>query len=70
LNILSHILRLRLPGVSATILTQYLDQVLEILYNASNSLIKVGALQFLEIALYVFPKGLTPKLEEIRDVAR
>ena len=70
LDILRMFLRLKVSGVSSSILTQYIDSAVEVLYNTPLSVVKVGALEFLEAALFVFPKGISYKLEEVRDLAR
>lgn len=70
LNLLNLLVRLKIPGISASLVTQNMDQVLEILSSTTFGSIRVAALQFLEACMYIFPKGITYKLQEIRDVAR
>jgi hypothetical protein len=67
---LNLLVRLKIPGISASVVIQYMDQVLEILSSTTFASIRVAALQFLEACMFVFPKGISYKLQEIRDIAR
>ncbi|KAJ3415514.1 RNA polymerase II associated protein 1 [Chytridiales sp. JEL 0842] len=69
-DILKLIVRLKLPGVSPSILLQYLDMALDVAFNAPSSVVKVGALELIEAFLLVFPGGVSTKLAEVRDVVR
>ncbi|KAI8822501.1 armadillo-type protein [Fimicolochytrium jonesii] len=70
LDILRIVTRLKIPGVSSSMLIQYGDSTLDIAYNSPSAIVKIGALELLEIFLLVFPHGVANKLQEIRDVAR
>ena len=67
---MNFLVRLKIPGISASLVTQNVDQVLEILSSTTFDSIRVAALQYLEACMYTFPKGVTYKLQEIRDVSR
>ncbi|KAI8848354.1 armadillo-type protein [Chytridium lagenaria] len=70
LDILSFLVRIKLPGVSPAILLQYLDLALDVAFNSPSSIVKVGALELIEVFLLVFPSGVGTKLQDIRDVVR
>ncbi|KAI9106007.1 armadillo-type protein [Phlyctochytrium arcticum] len=70
LDILKNVTRLKLPGVSSSILLQYIDLALDVAYNTPSSIVKSGALELIESFLLVFPHGVGYKLQEIRDVIR
>ncbi|KAJ3313925.1 hypothetical protein HDU76_002509 [Blyttiomyces sp. JEL0837] len=70
LDILSFIVRLKLPGISPAILLQFLDMTLDIAFNSPTSIIKMGALNLLESFILVFPGGISSKLPDVRDVLR
>ncbi|TPX59062.1 hypothetical protein PhCBS80983_g02729 [Powellomyces hirtus] len=70
LDILRTITRLKLPGVSSSVLIQYGDSTLDVAYNNPSSIVKIGALELIETFLLVFPHGVGNKLQEIRDVVR
>jgi hypothetical protein len=70
LEILSMIVRMKLPTLSGCILNQYLDMALDVSFNSPTAIVKLGALSLLRIMLLVFPVGASPKLAEIRDVVR
>ncbi|KND03924.1 uncharacterized protein SPPG_01373 [Spizellomyces punctatus DAOM BR117] len=70
LDILKIVTRLKLPGISPSILLQYIDLSLDVAYNTPSSIVKLGALDLIETFLLVFPHGVATKLQEIRDVVR
>ncbi|KAJ3101339.1 hypothetical protein HDU97_001433 [Phlyctochytrium planicorne] len=70
LEILTYIVRIKLPGISPAILLQYLDLALDVAFNSPSSVVKVGALELIEVFLLVFPAGVGTKLQDIRDVVR
>ncbi|KAJ3213498.1 Jouberin [Dinochytrium kinnereticum] len=70
LDILSFIVRIKLPGISPAILLQYLDLALDVAFNSPSSIVKVGALQLIEVFLLIFPGGVGTKLQDVRDVVR
>ncbi|KAJ1568770.1 hypothetical protein HK405_014015 [Cladochytrium tenue] len=70
LEILTMVVRLKLPGVSQAMLFQFLDGALDLAFNSPASIVKIGALEFLQALLLVFPSGMTTNLPEARDVVR
>ena len=70
LDILGLIVRLKVPNIAESILLEYIDLALDFLHNTPSPLVKSGILQFIEILIMVFPKGINNKLEEIRDITR
>ncbi|RKO83110.1 hypothetical protein BDK51DRAFT_30371, partial [Blyttiomyces helicus] len=70
LDILCHIVRLKIPQVSATIPVQYLDLAMDVAYNTPSSIVKIGALDLVRTVLLVFPHAAGVKLQEIRDIVR
>ncbi|KAJ1344384.1 hypothetical protein BSLG_001041 [Batrachochytrium salamandrivorans] len=70
LEILGLVVRLKLPGISESIMHQYLDICIDFLHNTSQENIKVGVLKFFEILLMVFPKAMSIRLQDIRDLTR
>ncbi|KAI8904746.1 armadillo-type protein [Gorgonomyces haynaldii] len=70
LDILGLVVRLKVPGVSESILLEYIDLCIDFLHNTPSPLVKIEVLQFVEILMLVFPKGINNKIEEIRDVTR
>ncbi|KAJ3014030.1 hypothetical protein HKX48_005388 [Thoreauomyces humboldtii] len=70
LDILRIVTRLKLQGVSSSVLIQYGDSTLDVAYNTPSSIVKIGALELVETFLLVFPHGVANKLQEIRDVVR
>lgn len=43
---------------------------LDVAFNSPTSIVKLGALRFLEVLLLVFPSGTNYRLSEIRDTVR
>ncbi|OAJ41162.1 hypothetical protein BDEG_24803 [Batrachochytrium dendrobatidis JEL423] len=70
LEILGLIIRLKIPGVSESILYQYLDLCIDFAHNTPSAVIKTALLNFFEILLMVFPKAMISKLQEVRDITR
>lgn len=70
IEILTSILRIKFPSLSASILNQYLDMALDVSYNSPTPIIKLSALKFLQALLLIFPSNIGDKLAEIRDVVR
>eukprot|EP00842_Homolaphlyctis_polyrhiza_P003152 jgi/Hompol1/3838/HPOL_003403-RA len=70
LEILGLIVRLKVPGIAESVLQQYLDMALDFLHNSPMTFVKIAVLGLLEILLMVFPKAISIKLQEIRDITR
>ncbi|KAJ3226007.1 hypothetical protein HK099_005713 [Clydaea vesicula] len=70
LDILRHLVRLKLPGLSQCILLQYMDMALDVAFNTPTSSCKIGALSLLQTFLTIFPSGVSMRLQEIRDTVR
>lgn len=70
IEILGYILKLKIPVLSRCVVVQYLDMILDATYNTPDALVKMGALTLLENMFLIFPKGLSSKVNEIRDVVR
>jgi hypothetical protein len=70
LEIFGTIVRLKVPGVAEAIFNQYYDICLEFLHNTHSPMIATSVMRLIEIFLLVFPKGMNPRLTEIRDVTR
>lgn len=70
LEMLGLIVRLKIPGISESILQEYVDLCLDFLHNTPTPQVKVGVLKLVEILVMVFPKGASAKFDEIRDIAR
>jgi hypothetical protein len=64
------IVRLKLPGVSPAILLQYLDHTVDLAFNSPTPIVKIAALELIEVFLLVFPSGVSSKLSDIRDILR
>jgi hypothetical protein len=60
--------RLKVPGVSESILQEYIDLSIDFLHNTPSATVKASVLHFVEILLLAFL--FSAKLEEIRDVTR
>ncbi len=61
---------MKLPELSQCILLQYIDMILDATYNTPDTVVKLGALDLLELFLLILPKSCSWKLTEIRDVLR
>jgi hypothetical protein len=70
IEILKSICRCKIPGLSESIFTQYIELCYEFLHNSPSHMIQVAILEFLEIFCLVFPKGVHSRLHEILDATR
>ncbi len=70
IDILRYLLRLKIHEISESLVSQYLDMVLDATFNTPSTLVKLGALELLQTFMLVFPQAVTKKLEQIRDVLR
>jgi hypothetical protein len=61
---------LKIPGVSEAIFQQYFDMCMELLHNANSTLIQSTVLNLVEVYILVFPKAISSKLQEVRDITR
>ncbi|KAJ3318939.1 hypothetical protein HDV06_006928 [Boothiomyces sp. JEL0866] len=70
IEIFAAIIRLKIPGISEAVFQQYFDLCMELLHNAHSPILLVSILGLFEIFLLVFPKGMSSKLQETRDITR
>ncbi|KAI9141859.1 hypothetical protein BKA69DRAFT_1071625 [Paraphysoderma sedebokerense] len=70
LDIIKAIIKLKLPQISQYLTLQYMDTALDIIINNPNNLLRIGAIELVETVLMVFPRGMSSKLQDIRDTIR
>ncbi|KAJ3309526.1 hypothetical protein HDV04_005966 [Boothiomyces sp. JEL0838] len=70
IDIFSAIIRLKIPGIAEAVFQQYFDLCMELLHNAHSPILLVSILGLFELFLLVFPKGMSSKLQETRDITR
>ncbi|KAJ3269686.1 hypothetical protein HDV01_001114 [Terramyces sp. JEL0728] len=70
IEIFAAMIRLKIPGISEAVFQQYFDLCMELLHNAHSPILLVSILGLFEIFLLVFPKGMSGKLQETRDITR
>ncbi|KAI9207546.1 armadillo-type protein [Polychytrium aggregatum] len=70
LDILRLIIRLKLQSLSPAVYQQYIDHILDVVYNTPNTILKIGALEVIETILLVFPALVNTKIADIRDICR
>ncbi|KAJ3000336.1 hypothetical protein HDV02_006143 [Globomyces sp. JEL0801] len=70
IDIFAAVVRLKIPGIAESIFQEYFELCLEFLHNAHSPMIQISVLNLLEVFLLVFPKGMSTKLQEVRDIAR
>lgn len=64
------ITRLKIPGVTESIFLSCFELCLDFLHTSQSPSLHISAIDLMEMFLLVFPKGVSPKLQEIRDVTR
>ena len=69
-EILRGICRCKIPGLSESIFTNYLDLCFEFLHNSPSHIIQVAVLELIEVFCLTFPKGVQSRLQEILDITR
>ncbi|KAJ3338804.1 hypothetical protein HDU93_009026 [Gonapodya sp. JEL0774] len=69
-EILKYLIRLKLPTVASAVLTFYFDHALDLAANSPIASIKLGAIDFVESCLLIFPRAIEHRLPQIRDLLR
>lgn len=70
IDIFRMLLRMKISNLSQAMFGQYIDLALESAANSSSATVRLGALEFLETSILVFPSAVSMKLSEIRDSIR
>eukprot|EP00833_Pecoramyces_ruminatium_P009167 jgi/Orpsp1_1/1183199/evm.model.c7180000084240.1 len=70
LDIIRHLILIKLPLISQCMMAQFLDYSLNTLQNSPIDSLKQGALLFIEASILIFPKAVGPRLQDIRDAVR
>ncbi|KXS12168.1 ARM repeat-containing protein [Gonapodya prolifera JEL478] len=70
LDLLKSLIRLKMPIISSAVLTFYLDLALDLAANSPVASVKLGALEFVESSILVFPRAMEQRLNQTRDIVR
>ena len=70
IEILRGIVRCKIPNLSESIFSQYLELCFDLLHNSPSSIIQIAVLELLQVFCLVFPKGIQSRLSDIRDLTR
>lgn len=64
------VVRLKIPGLSDSIRSDYVNLAIDLLYNSPSELVKLAALKFVVLLFLVFPVTMGEKAVELRDISR